>query len=272
MLVNDRPCKAGQRLQANDLIVVTVPPPPPIDLVPEAVDFGRLYEDDDLVVVAKPPGVVVHPSCGHQQGTLVHGLLFHCPTLTGGSSEQRPGIVHRLDKDTSGVLVVAKNEASHQALLQQFKNREVEKIYLAILDGQLTDGQGRINEPIGRHPVNRKKMAVRRDGGREAATRWQVLERFADHTYVQLELETGRTHQIRVHMAHLGHPVSGDTVYGSRARSNIELGAVRQCLHAHRLAFNHPSTGQRLTFTASLWEDMAAILEKLRQRDGEPLP
>jgi 23S rRNA pseudouridine1911/1915/1917 synthase len=263
--VNGAPTKVAYRLRDGDRIALAVPEPRKSELRPEEVAFIIMHEDEDLVVIAKPPGLVVHPGCGHQTGTLVHGLLFHCDDLAGIGGEERPGIVHRLDKDTSGVMVVAKNDLTHQALVNQFKERQVSKIYRAIVNGCPTLEAGRIDRPIGRHPVQRRKMAIHEEG-RWAATNWRVLERFAKgFTYLELELETGRTHQIRVHLAALGHPVTGDLLYGRQDRRSLaELGVVRQCLHSYRLGFTHPRTGENLSFTAPLWPDMQQVLELLR--------
>jgi 23S rRNA pseudouridine1911/1915/1917 synthase len=265
--VNGVPTKVAYRLREGDRIAVVVPEPRKSELQPEEVAFIIMHEDEDLVVIAKPPGLVVHPGCGHQSGTLVHGLLFHCDDLAGIGGEERPGIVHRLDKDTSGVMVVAKNDLTHQALVNQFKERQVGKIYRAIVNGCPALEAGRIDRPIGRHPVQRRKMAINEEG-RQAATNWRVLERFAEgFTYLELELETGRTHQIRVHLTALGYPVTGDTLYGRQNnRLLAELGVVRQCLHSYRLGFTHPRTGEVLSFTAPLWPDMQQVLELLRRR------
>jgi len=264
VLANGVQPKSGYRVQTGDRIVLTIPPVAPSVLEPEQVAFDILFEDEDLVVLSKPPGVVVHPAAGHQTGTLVHGLLYHCDNLSGISGEERPGIVHRLDKDTSGVMVIAKNDLAHRSLVEQFKARTVEKCYQAILDGRVSPSAGRIDSPIGRHPVHRKKMAVCRLGGREAATNWQVLEAFAQpFTFVALRLETGRTHQIRVHMASLGFPVAGDPLYGGRNSASEALGIHRQCLHSHTLAFRHPRHGEMVRCTAPLWPDMAGVLERL---------
>jgi len=268
VLVNEIPRKAKYLLQAGDRLTVTIPPQIPSELIAEPVAFDALYEDDDLIVLAKPPGVVVHPAAGHSSATLVHGLLHHCGGLSGINGELRPGIVHRLDKDTSGVMVVAKSDFAHQALADQFKRRQVKKIYQALVDGKPTMQSGRVDLPIGRHPVHRKKMAIREDG-REAVTNWRVLERFVQGlTLLELGLETGRTHQIRVHMAALSCPVAGDSVYGRKNPLYLEMGITRQCLHAHTLAFSHPRTGENLQFTAPLWPDMLYTLELLRQAGG----
>lgn len=264
VLVNGQVRKAGYRVKSAEAVSVMIPPPVPSIITPEDVAFSVMHEDDDLVVLVKPPGVVVHPACGHDTGTLVHGLLYHCDNLSGISGAQRPGIVHRLDKDTSGLMVVAKNDQAHQGLISQFKNRQVKKIYRAIIRGRPATAQGRIDEPIGRHPVLRQKMAVIKQGGRSARTSWQVIaELVPPFTYIELQLETGRTHQIRVHMAHLGHPVAGDRLYGSPKNDN-KVKIDRQCLHAHELSFVHPVSGESMSFKAPLWPDMAELLEQLK--------
>ncbi|MGV1098765.1 RluA family pseudouridine synthase [Thiovibrio sp. JS02] len=266
VLVNGvRQQKAKYLVQTGDELQVTIPVPVSSALAAEPVFFAPLYEDADLIVLAKPPDTVVHPACGHGSGTLVHGLLHHCESLSGINGELRPGIVHRLDKDTSGVMVVAKSDFAHHALGEQFKGRQVKKIYQAIVDGIPAERAGRVALPIGRHPVQRKKMAVRADG-REAITNWQLLEKFPQgFALLEIRLETGRTHQIRVHMAALGHPVAGDAVYGRKNSQYRALGIVRQCLHAYSLAFSHPRTGKVLEFFAPLWPDMLQTLSLLRQ-------
>jgi len=270
VLVNGISVKTSYRLRNRDRISITVPEPVSSELRPEAIEFPILHEDDDLLVISKPPGLVVHPGCGHQEGTLVHGLLFHCDDLAGIGGEERPGIVHRLDKDTSGVMVVAKNDRSHQDLLGQFKERQVTKIYRAIVNGRPKRDTGRMDRPIGRHPVQRRKMSINERQGRTAITNWLVLESFVEgFAYLELGLESGRTHQIRVHMAALGHPVTGDEIYGRQDRQRLtELGVTRHCLHSYRLGFRHPRSGENLLFTASLWPDFQAVLENLRQRAG----
>jgi len=268
VVVNGLVQKAKYSLQAGDNITLVIPAKPPSGLVAEPLDFVTLHEDEDLIVLVKPPGIVVHPAAGHSTATLVHGLLHHCGGLSGINGELRPGIVHRLDKDTSGVMVVAKTDFAHQALADQFKRREVKKTYRALVDGKPIGQSGRVDLPIGRHPVKRKKMATREDG-REAVTNWRVLERFAfGLALLELGLETGRTHQIRVHMAALSHPVAGDSVYGRKNSRYLELGITRQCLHAHTLAFSHPRTGENLQFVAPLWPDMLYTLELLRQAES----
>jgi 23S rRNA pseudouridine1911/1915/1917 synthase len=267
--LNGNLCKAGNRLKSGDNIEVTLPPPEPIEIKPEKVDFDVLYEDEDLLVIAKPPGVVVHPASGHKKGTLVHGLLAHCQDLSGISGVERPGIVHRLDKDTSGVMVIAKSDKSHQGLTDLFKMRQVKKVYHAIVVGRPRTHSGCISQAIGRHRSKRKKMAVLQNGGRDAVTCWDILEEFTNRmTYLEVRPETGRTHQIRVHMAHLGHPVAGDVLYGGKQQklTSDEFCIMRQCLHAYSLSFTHPVTGKVLEFTSPVWPDMQAILTKLREQ------
>jgi len=265
--VNNWPSKASHRLKEGDRITVTIPPPEPLEIRPEKVDFSILYEDEDLLVIAKPPGVVVHPASGHKNGTLVHGLVAHCRDLSGISGVERPGIVHRLDKDTSGVMVIAKNDRSHHGLVELFKSRQVKKVYHAIVRGRPENENGCISRPIGRHRSNRKMMAVLTHGGKEAVTAWSVLEELPfDMTYLEVRPETGRTHQIRVHMSFSGYPVAGDKLYGG-GRLKVAEGITieRQCLHAYSLAFKHPVSGEEKKFIAPLWQDMQIILERLRQ-------
>lgn len=263
ILVDDAIRKTGYRVRAGETILIRLPPPQPTSLIPQELDFTVLHEDQDVIVLSKPPGLVVHPSHGHFQGTLVHGLLHHCRNLSGIGGELRPGIVHRLDKDTSGIMIAAKNDLAHQSLIKQFKGRTVEKIYLALLAGMPGSRSGRMAAAIGRHPVHRKKMAVLQQGGRESVTNWEVLEYFPRFSFVRLKLETGRTHQIRVHMAAMGCPIAGDPVYGKKNRI-ADLPIARQCLHSSSLTFDHPRSGQRLSFTAPLWPDMENILRLLR--------
>lgn len=232
-------------------------------LLPEQIPFEILFEDSYLLVLSKPPGLVVHPGSGNHAGTLVNGLLYHCKAIAGvGDDAVRPGIVHRLDKDTSGLMVVAKEERTHRKLVDAFRARVVDKQYLALLHGILEQKSGRIVAPIGRHSVHRQKMAIREDG-RFAATSWQVLQEFsAGFSLVRLQIETGRTHQIRVHMASMGHPVAGDMVYGGssfRGRRKFP----RQLLHSAHLRFSHPVTGEELAFSAPLWPDFSLIIEQL---------
>jgi 23S rRNA pseudouridine1911/1915/1917 synthase len=269
VLLNGSSSKVGIRLKGGDTIEVDIPDPEPVDLAPEKVSFAVLFEDQDIIVVTKPPGVVVHPAAGHRKGTLVHGLLHHCDNLPGIGGLERPGIVHRLDKDTSGVMVIAKTEKAHQGLVELFKERQVKKVYRAIVVGIPAAEKGYIRQPIGRHRGNRKKMAVLEHGGREAVTAWSVLERFqVPLTYIEARPETGRTHQIRVHMAHLGYPVAGDASYGTKLQKqlNEKFNIKRQCLHAYSLSFAHPVTGEPREFVSPVWPDMKAILEELRKQ------
>jgi 23S rRNA pseudouridine1911/1915/1917 synthase len=271
--VNSELTKASYKTQPGDQVVVLLPAEEPTTLQAEALPLNVIYEDEALLVLDKAAGMVVHPAPGHPGGTLVNALLAYYPNLAvGGSGQQagaRPGIVHRLDRDTSGLLLVAKNEKVRRALQQQFKAHQVHKAYLALLDGHLQPAWGRIEAPIGRDPHHRQRMAVL-PGGREAITEYHVLEQFAhsmgpvagDYTLVEAEPQTGRTHQIRVHFASIGHPVTGDAVYGRR---RPRLDVPRQFLHAQRLGFKHPVTGQRLEFEAPLPADLDAVLAILRE-------
>jgi 23S rRNA pseudouridine1911/1915/1917 synthase len=273
--VDDAPRKPGYKVKPGDVVVGNVPPPVSTTLTPEAIRLDIIHEDDFLIVINKPAGMVVHPAAGHWTGTLVNALLHHCPDMLAIGGEKRPGIVHRLDKDTSGVLVVAKNDPVHQALADQFKRRQVQKNYLAIVRGRIPVETGQVDLPVGRHPVERKKMSTISRHGRPALTLWRVVERFAHATLLEIDLKTGRTHQIRVHCAAMGHPVLGDKVYGRQ--KNVALGSrgssgsrallasvQRQLLHAARIAFTHPVTGRPLALEAPLPGDMAAFLEKSR--------
>jgi 23S rRNA pseudouridine1911/1915/1917 synthase len=273
--VNGQCCKAGYRVKINDSIIATLPPPIPTELVAEPLHLEILFEDSDLLIINKSAGLVVHPAAGHRTGTLVHGILYHCPDLEGIGTEKRPGIVHRLDKDTSGILVVAKKARAHHELSRQFKSRSIQKHYLALVAGSPKSHQGRIDLPVGRHPVERKKMSTRSTRGREALTLWRVQERLTGATLLDVELKTGRTHQIRVHCQAMGFPIVGDSVYGWKgalrkiAAGNAGLQAAfkdvkRQMLHAHQLSFSHPADGRALSFEAPIPSDMAELLEQLR--------
>ncbi len=259
--VNGRGGKPNLKLAKGDSVAWSCPVEQESGVpLPEEIPLDILYEDGELLVLNKPPGMVVHPAAGNESGTLVNALLFHDPVF---GEIERAGIVHRLDKDTSGVMVVGKSVAAMAELQRQFKARETEKEYLALVWG-VPPEKGRIVTLIGRHPVHRQKMAVLAEGGREAISNFEVLERFSDTSWVRVRIETGRTHQIRVHMAHVGHPVVGDLVYG-RARKNALVPQVeRQMLHAARLAMNHPASGKRLSFEAPLFDDMRQLLEELR--------
>ena len=262
-----RPPRPGTIVRAGMRVRLELPPPEPSGLEPEPLPITILHEDADIVVVDKPTGMVVHPAAGHRRGTLVNALLHHVRDLSGLGGERRPGIVHRLDRGTSGVLVVAKHDAAHEALARQFRSREIEKEYVALVWGALGAGR-RIELPVGRHPVHRQKMSTRAKRGRAAVTSVIHAEPLGAVTLVRLAIATGRTHQIRVHLSAIGHPVVGDPVYGGRRRPPPALGALarldRPFLHAHRLAFAHPRDGRRVVFEAPLPPDLAAVLEELR--------
>jgi 23S rRNA pseudouridine1911/1915/1917 synthase len=261
--VNGAPCKANQKIRAGDRAEWSIPDPAPAAPQPEEIALEVLYEDKHMIVINKPAGLVVHPAVGNETGTLVNALLHHCTDLTGIGGEIRPGIVHRLDKDTSGVMVVAKNEAAMADLARQFKERDTAKEYLTIVWGVPYGKRGTIETTIGRHPVHRKKMAANVRHGRDAVSHFDVQEAFGEvASLVRVKIDTGRTHQIRVHMAHIKHPVIGDTVYGRGRASTIKAG--RQMLHAAQLSLNHPKSGKRMTFDAPLPEDMEALLAVLR--------
>ena len=262
VMVNDRAAKAGQKLATGDAVELTVPEAAPIEALPEDIPLDIVYEDSDLIVLNKPRGLVVHPAAGNERGTLVNALLHHCTDLSGIAGEIKPGIVHRLDKDTTGLLVVAKNDKAHLSLSAQIGEKSAHRIYLALVEGNIREDSGRVDAPLGRSRADRKQIAVV-EGGRAAATRYYVKERFGDCTLVECHLETGRTHQIRVHMKHIGHPVVGDPVYGLRKQRFPLQG---QLLHAARLEFVHPTTGEFLSFTAPLPADFADVLERLRRR------
>ncbi len=263
--VNGASCKLSRPVRAGDVVELSVPLPGPSGPTAEKVDFPILYEDGHILVIDKPAGLVVHPAPGHAAGTLVNGLLHYLPQIAGVGGEDRPGIVHRLDRDTSGVMVVARTGRAHRSLSEQFAGRGVEKEYVAILEGIPPSPRGTVDRPIGRHPVSRKKMAVVGRGGRRAVTHWRVEEEFAcGFCLARLRLETGRTHQIRVHMASVGAPVAGDPVYGGRKKRMwpaLEIG--RQMLHAARLAFVHPESGEAVSFEAPVPEDMRRALKLL---------
>ena len=249
------------RLHRGDKIEVILPEPVGLDVLPEAIPLDIRYEDADLLVVNKPKGMVVHPAAGHANGTLVNALLAHCgDSLSGINGVIRPGIVHRIDKDTSGLLVVAKTDEAHQGLARQIAAHSMLREYRAVVHGSLPQESGRVEAPIGRHPVERKRMAVTARGGKEAVTHYQVLGRYQGFSYLSLRLETGRTHQIRVHMAYIGHPVAGDPVYGPKKTAL----AGGQCLHAKTIGFTHPLTGERLTFDSELPDYFQKFLSGLR--------
>ncbi len=257
-----RPLKANYRLRLGEELAVELPAPQPTTAQPEELPLDIVYEDEDVIVVNKARGMVTHPAPGNPRGTLVNALLYHCPSLSGINGVIRPGIVHRLDKDTSGLLVCAKNDRAHLALSQQIQDKRCQRRYIAIVRGNVKEDQGTVDTLLARSPQDRKKMAVVREGGRRALTYYQVLERFGRYTIVQCILGTGRTHQIRVHMEYLGHPLVGDPKY-----SPLKTGfAIKgQALHGAGLSFYQPRTGELLEFTAPLPEDMAKIVTRLRQ-------
>lgn len=268
--------KPSYKVKSNEQIECRLPPPEPIELVAEPLPLDVLFEDRHLIVLNKPPGMVVHPAAGHSVGTLVNALLYHCPDLEGIGGQKRPGIVHRLDKDTSGVLVVAKTDRAHHELSRQFKARQIRKHYLALVHGCPQNDSGRIDLPIGRHTKERKKMSTVSASAREALTIWRVKKRFEGVALLEIDLKTGRTHQIRVHCTAMGHPIIGDTVYGRRrrlsrlAKENAPLYAIlknakRHMLHAKHLGFVHPVTAESLSFDAPLHEDMHAVIEQLKK-------
>ena len=260
--VNGHPSKPSYRVQASDEIVVHIPVELPEQVLPEDIPLDIVYEDDVLLVIDKPAGMVVHPGAGHTSGTLVNAVLAHCPQLTNVGGADRAGIVHRLDKDTSGLLLVAKDEVTYTALQRQFKRRQVAKTYLALVDGQVQPREGIIEAPIGRDKRQRKKMTVVRSG-REAQTMYRAIEYFANHTLLEVRPHTGRTHQVRVHLAWLGYPIVGDTVYGRRRQRLLKS---RHFLHAARLRFTHPVTGEEVEFEAPLPQNLADVLDQLRRR------
>lgn len=261
ILQNGKPAKAGAKLGSKDVLTVTLPEAVEPEICPEALPLDILYEDRDVILINKPKGMVVHPSAGHYTGTLVNGLLYHCKEeLSGINGVLRPGIVHRIDKDTTGVLIACKNDRAHNALAEQLKAHTITRRYRAVVWGRLGEDEGTVNAPIGRHPTERKKMAVVRTGGKEAVTHYRVLERFSDCTYIECRLETGRTHQIRVHMASIGHPLLGDVVYG-RQKERTPIALEGQTLHAMVLGFVHPSTGEYMEFEAPLPEYFQKLLQ-----------
>ncbi|MEE8554624.1 MAG: RluA family pseudouridine synthase [bacterium] len=275
--LNTAPAEPSSRVRPDDLVEYSVPPPRPLDLVPEAKPLDVLYEDDALLVLNKPPGVAMHPSPGHGSGTLVHFLLAHCRNLSGIGGAQRPGIVHRLDKDTSGVLVVAKTDRAHQGLAAQFKAHSIERSYMALVVGAPERNRGTVDLPLGRDPRHRLKQMVRPDGKR-AVTHWRVERRLAPFALMRMELETGRTHQIRVHLAHIGLPVLGDPLYGRGRHRGLELPDQlmenlntfrRQALHAGALGFEHPESGVWLRFRSPLPEDFRRLTGWISGRTAE---
>ncbi|MGO5114016.1 RluA family pseudouridine synthase [Candidatus Avoscillospira sp. LCP25S3_F1] len=258
---DDRTVKKNEKTTAGQVLTVDLPEPEAVDIVPQNIPLDIRYEDDDVIVLNKPKGLVVHPAAGHADGTLVNALLYHCAgSLSGINGELRPGIVHRIDKDTSGLLIVAKNDFAHQKLAAQLADHTLARTYEAIVCGGVKADSGTIDAPISRHPTDRKKMAVTEKNSRHAVTHYEVIARYRGYTHVRCRLETGRTHQIRVHMAYKGHPILGDMVYGHK---KPELGMDSQCLHARELTFLHPRTGEPVTVCCELPDYFTEVLSKL---------
>ena len=263
VLVNGSPVKSSYQVQTDDEVEFSLPPSQEPDILPEDIALDILYEDGDLLVVNKPKGMVVHPAAGHYSGTLVNGIMYHCGgELSGINGVLRPGIVHRIDRDTTGSLIVCKNDRAHNDIAAQLKEHSVTRRYRAICHGVISEEQGTVDKPIGRHPTDRKKMAVNEKNGKRAVTHYRVLQRFQDYTYIECELETGRTHQIRVHMASIGHPLLGDTVYAQGRKCSFSLQG--QTLHAMIIGFIHPSTGEYLELEAPMPEYFTHLLEILQ--------
>lgn len=261
--LNGKLPKKNDRLNLGDTVEYTIPEPKEVDITPKDIPLEIVYEDEDVAVINKPKGLVVHPAAGHQDDTLVNGLLYAMgDSLSGINGELRPGIVHRIDKDTSGLLAIAKNDLAHTVLASQLKDHSMARTYEAIVCGSFREDSGTVDAPIGRHPTDRKKMCVTQRNSKPAVTHWEVVERFRGYTHIRCRLETGRTHQIRVHMAYIGHPILGDTVYGHK---KPELGQSSQCLHAGALCFRHPRDGRPILVFAPLPDYFQQVLEKLRK-------
>ncbi len=262
VLVNDKPAKANYKLRLDDVVELDIPEPVELEVLPEDIPLDILYEDADVLIVNKPKGMVVHPAPGHTSGTLVNAVLYHCKDeLSGINGVIRPGIVHRIDMNTTGSLIVCKNDKAHQDIADQIKVHSIHRVYRGIVIGRVSNDEGVIHAPIGRHPIDRKKMAINEKNGKDAITHYKVLQRFERYTYMEFVLETGRTHQIRVHMASIGHPLLGDEVYGP-AKCPYQLQG--QTLHAMTIGFKHPSTGEYVEFSAPLPEYFQHLLEILR--------
>ena len=260
---NGKPGKKNDKLNVGDAVSYEIPEPKAVDIAPKEMPLDIVYEDDDLLVINKPKGLVVHPAAGHSDDTLVNGLLYALgDDLSGINGELRPGIVHRIDKDTSGLLAVAKNDLAHTVLASQLKDHSMARTYEAIVCGVMKEDSGTVDAPIGRHPSDRKKMCVTQRGSKPAVTHWEVIRRYRGYTHIRCKLETGRTHQIRVHMAYIGHPILGDTVYGHK---KPELGQSSQCLHAGTLCFAHPRDGHPVMVYAELPQYFQDVLEKLEK-------
>ena len=260
---NGKPGKKNDKLNVGDAVSYEIPEPKAVDIAPKEMPLDIVYEDDDLLVINKPKGLVVHPAAGHSDDTLVNGLLYALgDDLSGINGELRPGIVHRIDKDTSGLLAVAKNDLAHTVLASQLKDHSIARTYEAIVCGVIKEDSGTVDAPIGRHPSDRKKMCVTQRNSKPAVTHWEVIRRYRGYTHIRCKLETGRTHQIRVHMAYIGHPILGDTVYGHK---KPELGQSSQCLHAGTLCFAHPRDGHPVVVYAELPQYFQDVLEKLEK-------
>ena len=263
--VNGKAVRKNYKCQSGDTVRFALPEPEETELIAQDIPLEVVFEDGDVIVINKPRGMVVHPAAGHPDGTLVNALMHYCgDTLSGIGGEKRPGIVHRIDKDTSGLLIVAKNDLAHLGLSEQLKDRSLSRVYEAVVKGRLRDDSGTIDAPIGRHPTDRKRMAVTDKNSRNAVTHWEVIARYNGYTHVRCRLETGRTHQIRVHMAHIGHPLLGDFTYGA---PSPEKGLTGQCLHARELKFIHPRTGEPVHLTTDLPEYFVEVLSRL----GNPI-
>ena len=263
---NGKPGKKNDKLNMGDAVEYEIPEAKPVDILPTEMPLDIVYEDEDLLVINKPKGLVVHPAAGHQDDTLVNGLMYALgDDLSGINGELRPGIVHRIDKDTSGLLAVAKNDHAHIMLASQLKDHSMARTYEAIVCGSFREDSGTVDAPIGRHPSDRKKMCVTECNSKHAVTHWEVVARYRGYTHIRCKLETGRTHQIRVHMAHIGHPILGDTVYG---RKKPELGQDSQCLHAGALCFQHPRDGRPVMVFAELPQYFREVIAKLEKMNG----
>jgi len=261
VLLNGKPVKKNYKCNSGDEFEITLPPVGDIELIPENIPLNVVFEDNDLIVINKERGMVVHPAPGHSDGTLVNALLYHCgDSLSGIGGEKRPGIVHRIDKDTSGMIIVAKNDFSHQFLSNQLSDHTLHRVYECIVKGRIKEDSGIVDAPIGRHPTQRKKMAVTQTNSKWAKTHYEVVARYNGYTHVRCKLETGRTHQIRVHMAHIGHPLLGDYTYGA---PSPDKGLEGQCLHARELSFIHPATNQEIHLTTDLPDYFTNILNRL---------
>ena len=261
-LVNDNKCKASQKVKTNDHITFEIPEAKPLEIKKEDIPLDIIYEDDDILIINKEQGMVVHPSLGHYEGTLVNAIMHHCNSLSGINGVLRPGIIHRIDKETSGLLCVAKNDNAHRFLSEQLKDHSMNREYIALCKGLIKESNGVINLPIGRNKNDRKKMGVDKENGKEAITTFHVEERFINHTLITCKLKTGRTHQIRVHMAYIGYPIEGDKVYSKRSNKVYDKG---QLLHAYRLTLIHPRSKKEMTFEAPLPKYFIDVINKLRE-------